>query len=668
MLAKVRPHELFVADFLDRNYHHEVFCNLQSIYLLRLFGIVFLFLPTVAPAQSNVSPETHQQTATRALKEGRYDDAIREYRLVLKDVPGNAEILSNVGIAYHLKGEYPQAVAAFQEALKEKPGLVAANLFLGIDNLKLNKPSEAIPPLLRVLRSDPRNPDALLALGVAYLGQRKYLQAISEFREVSQNFPTNPETWYQLGKAYLKVGDDATNHLWQLDPDLVSVWGRLLQAEVSLGQGRYLTAESSLKKIAAAYPSLAGVHGDLGRLYLLEGEGSKAEKEFHEEVKLPWPNLGAWNGLMVVALLKGDVQAASLYVDRVIEVEPAYLTHKADASTITIPEGLARDLIRQLDQTTPDPTYVLYLKGFLYAQLGDSETARKYFRAFADSTLGKKGEGNKLSTRQVSDCSSDFQSGRPRPTDSSSQLLQAGCLYFRGEQAQAFSRTNSVLSRDPDDLEGLFWLAKTSQDLALSAFGRLAELDPSSYRTHQLQGEIYAAEFKLNEGVKEYQEAIRQMPSLASLHLELGMLYGDHAKYDLGIAEVQRALELSPGDFEANYVLGDIYVKTNQAEQATPYLERAVGEDPGFLKAHLALAKAYRAQDRFKDAIEQFKAALALDRSGEIYYQLASLYRKLGYRDQAQEEFKVSERIRAQRLAAARKRGIFPLESSQDKQ
>jgi len=300
--------------------------------------------------------------------------------------------------------------------------------------------------------------------------------------------------------------------------------------------------------------------------------------------------------------------------------------------------------------------------------LGDSETAGKYIQAFADSTLGKKSEGNKVSSSQVSDCSSDLQSGRQHPTDSISQLLQVGCLYFRGELPQAFSLINSALSRDPHDLEGLFWLAKTSQDLALTAFQRLAELDPSSYRTHQLQGQIYAAEFKLNEGVKEYQEAIRQMPNLSSLHLELGLLYGEHAQYALGIVEIKRALELSPGDSEANYVLGDIYIKTNQADHAIGYLGRAVREDPGFLKAHLALAKAYRAQDRLEDAIGQFKAALPLDRSGEIHYQLATLYRKLRRHDQSLEEFKISERIRAERLAAARMRGIFPLQSNQDKQ
>lgn len=652
----------------DRNYYRAVFCNLQRIYLVPLMGGVLLFLPAMALAQSNASSATHLQAATRALKEGRYNEAIQEYRLALKETPGNAEILSNIGIAYHLEGEYQQALAAFKAALGIKPELLSANLFFGIDSLKINKPGEAVAPLLRVLQSDPRNQDARLALGVAYLAQRLYLRAIREFQQVSRDSPTETEPYYQLGRTYLTVGDDATQHLREVDPNFVSVWGRLLEADVALGRGRYVTAESSLRGIAAAYPGLAGVHGNLGRLHLLEGDASKAEKEFKEEIKLPWPNLGAWNGLLVVALLKGDVQAASLYAERVIEVDPAYLLYTADPSVITIPEGLAQDLIRQLDQTASDHTEVLYLKGFLYGQSGDSETARKYFRAFADSALGKKGEENKLSTKQVSGCSSHLQSGRPRPWDSSPQFLQAGCLYFRGELVQAFSQINSVLSRDPHDLEGLFWLAKTSQDLAVSAFRRLAELDPDSYRTHQLQGQIYAAHFKLKEGLKEYQEAIRQMPNLASLHLELGLLYAEHAQYELGIPEVQRALELSPDDSEANYVLGDILVKANHPEQATRYLERAVAEDASFLKARLALAKAYRAQDRTEEAIEQFKSALALDRSGEIHYQLANLYRRLGDRDHAQEEFKISEKIRAERLAAARERGILPRQGSEDKQ
>ena len=75
----------------DRNYYRGVFCDLQRVYLVPLMGGVLLFLPAIALVQSNASSDTHLQAATRALKEGRYNEAIQEYRLALKETPGDAE-------------------------------------------------------------------------------------------------------------------------------------------------------------------------------------------------------------------------------------------------------------------------------------------------------------------------------------------------------------------------------------------------------------------------------------------------------------------------------------------------------------------------------------------------------------------------------------------------
>jgi hypothetical protein len=76
-----------------------------------------------------------------------------------------------------------------------------------------------------------------------------YLVAIQELETAARISPGKPESWYQLGRGYLKLGDDATNRLWQLDPDIKNVWTRLLVAEIDQGSERYKSAPGDSKRL-----------------------------------------------------------------------------------------------------------------------------------------------------------------------------------------------------------------------------------------------------------------------------------------------------------------------------------------------------------------------------------------------------------------------------------
>ena len=518
----------------------------HGILLLSMVLVFLIEPPDVTSAAAEESIPDLLKAAASALQERRYQDAVREYEWLVKALPDEAEIRSNLGIAYYLSENYAQAIIAFRGALSTNSDLLAANLFLGVSYLKLNEADEAIAPLRKALRLAPENSEARLTLGTAYLSQRRYLEAINEFDQAVEARPENLEIWYQLGKAYLKLGDDATHQLRELDPDKSSVWARLLSAEVSLGRGQFTYPETDLKKLAVEFPSLPSVHSRLRELYLGRKEYDQAEEELREEQRL-----------------------LSRCPEQVRDLE--LLPHRKSAAAV----------------------------------------------------------------------------------------LAAGCRFQQGEYAESFAAVSTILKREPRNLEALFWQAKASKELAITAFQKVAAIDPDSFRAHQLQGQIYAAKYLLEEGVREYRKAIRLRPNLSSLHLELGMLYRSHEKYKPAIVEVQKAVDLSADDPEANYVLGDIYVKAGKPADAVPFLKKALGKDPNYLEARLALGKAYRAEGRIDDAIREIRAALPIDRAGEIHYQLAGLYRRIGRLREAKEELTTFQRIREARMAAAREKGIY---------
>jgi tetratricopeptide (TPR) repeat protein len=101
----------------------------------------------------------HFRAAQDAMRAGRFDTAIDEFKRVLRDDPGLVEAKVNLGLAYHAVGDYELAAAQLSEAVKQRPDLLPANLFLGLSCLKLGdtaRPcyssitcSNSIPPIAR---------------------------------------------------------------------------------------------------------------------------------------------------------------------------------------------------------------------------------------------------------------------------------------------------------------------------------------------------------------------------------------------------------------------------------------------------------------------------------------------------------------------------------------
>lgn len=213
------------AGLFDREYKKMLFWT-RGILLLSMV-LTFLIEPSyVTSAGAEESIPDRLKAAASALGERRYQDAVHEYEWLVKALPDEAEIHSNLGIAYYLSENYAQAIIAFRGALSTNSDLLAANLFLGVSYLRLNEADEAIAPLRKALRLAPDNSETRLTLGTAYLSQRRYLDAINEFDEALGAQPQNLEIWYQLGKTYLKLGDEATNQLRELDPNKSSVLGK----------------------------------------------------------------------------------------------------------------------------------------------------------------------------------------------------------------------------------------------------------------------------------------------------------------------------------------------------------------------------------------------------------------------------------------------------------
>lgn len=146
-------------------------------------------------------------------KQGRNDEAIREYLTAIKFRFDNAEAHNNLGIVYSNIGRYDEAIFELKTAIMLKPDYINAYYNLGNIYGKHGLFEQAIKELLTVLRLNPNDADAHYSLGLAYYKLRRYDEAVSEFSAALKLKPDYKEAYYNLEASINRKKDykDAEN-------------------------------------------------------------------------------------------------------------------------------------------------------------------------------------------------------------------------------------------------------------------------------------------------------------------------------------------------------------------------------------------------------------------------------------------------------------------------
>jgi tetratricopeptide (TPR) repeat protein len=325
-----------------------------------------------------------------------------------------------------------------------------------------------------------------------------------------------------------------------------------------------------------------------------------------------------------------------------------------------------------------------------------------------------------------------FQSAlRVRPGDLPTQLRLAGCLIALSRWEQAGTRYRQILAHNRDCPQAWYGLGRVnmaSGDRAgaaqcytkacdlfpqygsahfalateLRRLGKKAEAeehlaaytkhvaeeppvdDPLFKRIHDLNQSVTVhmqrgAELekvgRLDEAIREHEDALAIDPNNVQVHANLLSLYGrsgDAAKarqqfdaviklnpgrpdawYDYGVllfhekryAEAEEAfrhaLSINPYYAEAHNNLGAIYEEQGRLDEAAKEFREAVADRPEYSLARFHLGRILVNQDRYGEAIQQFlKTLTPEDENTAVYlYALAATYARSGDRTQALQYF-----------------------------
>lgn len=237
------------------------------------------------------------------------------------------------------------------------------------------------------------------------------------------------------------------------------------------------------------------------------------------------------------------------------------------------------------------------------------------------------------------------------------EMAIARCA-IRRRDGQATVSAIMVLKHDfPQDQEVLYLTTQIFLRIAETASSDLTRIAPRSYQVRRLQAESLESEHKWAEAAAIYRQILEENPALPGIHFQLG--HAALSQPNLADStedakrEFQQELVIDPTNASAEFWLGEIAERDSQWEEAISRFTSAIKLDPSLWTAYLGLGMASSSAGRFADAIaplERYVAAMPDDIAG--HYQLATAYRRLGRKPEADRETVLQQRLNEKQDAA----------------
>jgi len=286
----------------------------------------------------------------------------------------------------------------------------------------------------------------------------------------------------------------------------------------------------------------------------------------------------------------------------------------------------------------------------------------RYSVALSKLTEASKNSGDKtartflaLTQAALGDCKAALPGLTPvRPADGDiyrlAGLAAVKCYSNLGEDAKTYGLLKNLEQQFPNDPDVLYLGAKLHMKAFNDATFAMFRRTPSSYRVHELSGEIFEVENRYSDAVAEYRKAIELNPNAPELHFRLGraILLQSHNPESLeqAAAEFRSELKLSPEDGACEFQLGQIARVQGNAAAAKPHFERAVRLSPTFVQALIALGKLHSQQKQYDQAIALLSRATQLQPANEsAHYALLTAYRDSGQMEKAKQEKTILDKL-----------------------
>lgn len=130
--------------------------------------------------------------------EGRYDEALMNYKKAYQLDPDDGGVAFRLGNAYFDRGRYSEAVEYLKKAKEDFGNDIETIKRLGEAYIELGEYGKAIEEYKSIIEIIPKHVSSRIQIGNAYVKMRQYQKAKSYYEEALKIEPSNLTVYYQL--------------------------------------------------------------------------------------------------------------------------------------------------------------------------------------------------------------------------------------------------------------------------------------------------------------------------------------------------------------------------------------------------------------------------------------------------------------------------------------
>lgn len=200
-----------------------------------------------------------------------------------------------------------------------------------------------------------------------------------------------------------------------------------------------------------------------------------------------------------------------------------------------------------------------------------------------------------------------------------------GYAYAKAElYDDAIEHYQKAISLNPDPewtsivcqaLGSIYAENKGNVEAAVSTYQAGIILDPKNYDLYIALGDIYMADYDLDQAIRSYCDAITLNPNDARAYSKVGIALWEKDYLEEALVAYHKAVELSPENEYAQNNLGILYLDgLADAEEALEYFEEAIVLNPNYTLAYFNAGRASQEMGFTNDAANYYQMAIDLNR------------------------------------------------------
>lgn len=167
------------------------------------------------------------------------------------------------------------------------------------------------------------------------------------------------------------------------------------------------------------------------------------------------------------------------------------------------------------------------------------------------------------------------------------------------------------------------------EELRLKILASYHGQESDNFERYVNEGFLFIDDEQPGRGIRSLQRAAALAQDNASLLYFVGEHFFKTGKIHRARGYLARAYELSPGDRRVSLLLGLTCADEGDVERARELLTSATRLGGSTFAAHYGLGRLFVAEEKWRQALQEFKLALATKASPEAHYALGCLYYQL---------------------------------------